>query len=142
MRRMRTTALVLLLVACGHAPPKPPPPVEKPVTSVADLAGSWVTDDDLGQFYTLVIDAKGGVVQTIDRGKLHPCEQKGTLKAGDNPKTYALVFAKNTCGDESGDVDKVGVKVMSFTGKGLTLVFAGKATTTREYHRDPKSPAQ
>src|SRR5438552_6782655 len=120
---MRRTLLVVL-VACGHAPPKPPPPAEMPVTGLADVAGSWVTDDDIGWFYTLAIDDKGAMVQTIDRGNLTPCEQKATLKEDkDNPKALALVYTKDTCAAELGDADKADVKIVSFTGKTLTLSF-------------------
>jgi len=133
---MRRTAIITLVVACGHAPPKPPPPAEKAVTGFADVAGSWVTDDDMGWFYTLAIDDKGAMIQTIDRGRLAQCEQKGKLTAQDNPKALQLVYAKDTCAAELGDPDKQDVKIVSFTGDHLTLSFG---TLQRAYKRDPKT---
>ena len=44
---------VIAVAACHHAPPPAPPPAEKAIASIADVAGTWVRDDDIGWFYTL-----------------------------------------------------------------------------------------
>ena len=122
-----------LVVACGHAPP-PPPAAEKTVGSVADLAGAWVRDDDMGWFYKLALDAKGNLDQTVDRGQIGPCEQVGTLTAGDAPSHFKLALSKDNC-TELGDAASSAVTVESFTGDKLVLV-VGKAR--RAYHRAPQ----
>lgn len=130
-------------MACGHPPPKAPPPAEKTITGVGDLAGSWVTDDERGWFYRMQIDAKGAMTQRIERDKLAACEQKGALAIADSPKALSLTYAKNTCSQEFSEGTQVQVEVSSFTGQSLTLVITGYGgTERRDYHRDPSSKPQ
>jgi hypothetical protein len=121
-----------LVVACGHAA-APPPAAEKPLGAVADLAGAWVRDDDMGWFYKLALDAKGNLDQTVDRDQVGRCQQVGTLTAGDAPRHFKLALSKDTC-TELGDAASATVTVESFTGDKLVLV-VGK--TRRAYHRAP-----
>jgi hypothetical protein len=124
--------VVSTTAACGHAAP-PPPAAEKPVTSLADVAGSWVRDDDMGWFYRLSIDAAGKLDQTVDREQVGRCEQIGTVTAGDAPTHFKLALAHDTC-TELGDAAATTLTVASFTGDKLVLVVG---TAKRAYHRDP-----
>jgi hypothetical protein len=130
--------LVIVVAACHLAPPPAPPPAEKAVSSIADVAGTWVRDDDIGWFYTLTIDAKGGFVQYVERDKLGRCEQKGTLTQTDSPKHYTLALAKDTC-KELADAPSGPLAIDSFTGGALELTVGA---AHRAYHRDPNGGVQ
>nr|HEX4318599.1 hypothetical protein [Kofleriaceae bacterium] len=134
---MRTalSLLVLAVAACSHPPPPVAPPAEKTVTSIADVAGTWVRDDDMGWFYTLTIDASGKLVQYVERDKLGRCEQKGTLAKGDSPTHYTLALAHDTC-KELADAPSGPLAIDSFTGTALTLTVGA---TQRVYRRDPNA---
>jgi hypothetical protein len=125
--------VVVTAGGCGGAPPKPSGPVEKPVASIGDVAGTWVRDDDMGWFYSLTIDVTGNLAQTVDREQIGKCEQKGTVAAGDAPKHFKLVLRSDTC-KELNDPAATTLTVESFTGDALVVVVG---TAKRAYHRDP-----
>src|SRR3954470_24584388 len=56
----------LFVVACGHAPPMQPPPVELPVTTAKDVAGTWVAEGELDWGYRMTIDPDGQFSLVID----------------------------------------------------------------------------
>lgn len=136
---MRWLACVVFMVACGGKPPPPPKAAELEVTGPASFAGSWVTADDLDWGYTLQVEPDGKLLLTIDRGKMGRCEQKGTLQPGANPRTYQIVYAKDTCNPDYGGTPLT-LEIASFTGTVLTVAVTGAGKhTTRTYQRDPKS---
>jgi len=98
--------------------------------------------DDMDFGYSLVIRPTGQLVLAIDRGKMGRCEQKGTLEAGADPRTYRIVYTKNTCNPDYGGTP-MEIKIRSFTGSDLALVITGDGTERRPtYARDPKSTQQ
>jgi hypothetical protein len=135
----RTAVAFAIVSACGSKPTPKPPPAELEITGPASFAGRWVADDDMDFGYSLEIGADGAFLLAIDRGKLGRCEQKGTLAAGTDARSYKIAFAKNTCDPEyaGGTID---IAIASFTGSALVVVttFAGSALR-RTYGRDPKS---
>ena len=136
---MRWVLGCLVIASCAKPPPPKPPPAELEITGPASFAGSWVTDDDMDRGYNLVIDPAGKLVLTIDRGKMGRCEQKGTLEVGANPRTYRIVYTKNTCNPDYGGTP-LEIKITSFTGAQLALVITGDGAERRPvYARDPKS---
>lgn len=130
-------ALALTSVGCGSKPTPKPPPAEMTIEGPASFAGRWVADDDLDFGYSLTVGADGAFVLSIDRGKLGRCEQKGTLAAGSDPRSYKIAFVKDTCDPEysGGTID---IAIASFTGSALVVVttFAGTAQR-RTYARAP-----
>ena len=136
---MRHTWLCVLAFACGHAPPPKPPPAELPVKTAADLAGTWVSSDDMDWGYRLTIDKDGKLDQLIDRGQLGKCEQKGTLAASDAPKQLAITYTKNECNQQY-DGGAVQMKVTSFTGDALVVALVGYGI--EEKHVYKRAPAQ
>ncbi len=135
---VRTIAWTVLVVACGHAPPPKPQAAEQPVKTAADLAGTWVTSDDMDWGYRLTIDKDGKLDQIIDRGRLGRCEQKGTIAAGDEPKQLAITYAKNECNQQY-DGSAVQMKVTSFTGDALSVTLVGYGIEERHaYKRAPR----
>ena len=112
--------------------------MQLPVTGIASIAGDWVTDDDMGWNYSLVIDPTGAFLAKLERGKLPGCEQKGTLAAGAEAKRFALALTKNTC---EAPFTAANVEVASFTGGELTVVVTppGGEPQPRTYQRRPSA---
>jgi hypothetical protein len=108
----------LALAACGHAPPKPPPPAELPVDAAAALDGTWVRSDAMDWSYRLMIAAPTVKLHT-DRAKLGRCDQRGELtKTGD--RQFSLRIAFDSCKpDQQGGT--VLLHVDSYTGPVLDL---------------------
>jgi len=139
---MRWVLVLLVIASCGSPPPPKAPDPEIEVAGPATFAGSWVTDGELDWGYNLAIDPQGRYLLTIDRGKMGKCEQKGVLAAGADPRSYSLVFTKNTCDPEAGG-RTLAIKVASYTGTTLALVVTGDGVERRPtYTRDPKSAQQ
>jgi hypothetical protein len=135
---MRRIAFAVILVGCGHAPPPKPPPAEREVKATADLAGTWVTSDDLDWGYRMAIAADGAIDVVIDRNKLGRCEQKGTLEVV-GPNKFRVTYAKNECNrDYTGAALELGVT--SFTGDELAIVVTGFGSEERHAYR--RAPAQ
>lgn len=127
----------LVLVACGHPPAAHAPPADQPVAAAADLAGKWVTSDDLDWGYSLTIDADGGYDQWIDRGHMGRCEQKGALTLV-APRTFRIAFAREECHRDASLPNGLGrltMKVGSFTGDVLVLELAGDGLAERHVYR-------
>jgi len=53
--------------------------LEHPVKTFGEIAGTWVTSDDLDPFYELTIRADGDFELVIDRGKRGRCVTHATL---------------------------------------------------------------
>jgi hypothetical protein len=140
---MRRALPWILACACGHPAPPKPPPAERAVTTAADLAGSWVSSDDLDWGYRMTIGADGAIAVTIDRGKLGRCEQKGKLDAGGEAKTFTVTYAKNDCNRDYAGAQLV-LKISSFTGDALAFALTGYGSEERHiYRRAPgAAPAQ
>ena len=136
---MRQLGWLVIAAACSHPPPPKAPPAEKPVKTIGDVAGHWVTSDDLDWYYALAVEPTGAIDLVVDRNKLGRCEQKGTVAAGTEPGTFQLTYAKNECNrDYNGAA--LQLKVASFTGDSLTLVISGYGSQeSHTYKRDPKS---
>ncbi len=134
---MRIVWLAVFVCACGHAPPPKPAPAELPVATAADLAGTWVADDEMGRGYRMTIGKDNAFDLVIDRGKVGTCEQKGTLAPADAAKQFTLQYEKNECNrDYAGGA--IQVKVTSFTGDALAIVMVGYGVEERhEYRRAP-----
>jgi hypothetical protein len=136
MRRL--IPVIVIVAGCSKPPPPKPPPAELAVTGPASIAGDWILDDDMGWYHKLSVDKDGVVVGTIDRGKLAPCETKGSLATGKEERHFMVTYSKNTCHPEDQSVP-LAFEVASFTGEVLTLVVTGKAGNERHtYHRKPK----
>src|SRR6478736_1443254 len=127
-------ALVLLLVGCGPPPVHKTPPKELPADSLGDIAGRWVTSDDMDVGYSMTIDDKGGIDVWIDRGKMGRCEQKGTIAAAQN-RSFRVVYKIADCVPQSAGAP-IDMKVPSFTGDSLTVVVGEQSRT---YTRAPES---
>lgn len=127
---------IVFVAACAKPPPPKPPPAQLPITGVASIAGDWVTDDEMGWNYSLVIDGTGAFLAKLERGKLPGCEQKGTLSPGSAAKRFALALTKNTC---ESPFTAAEVDVASFTGEHLTVVVTPPSGVSqqRTYHRRP-----
>jgi hypothetical protein len=87
----------LLAAACGHAPPPAAKEVERPARSVAEIAGMWVTSDDMDWGYNMTISPKGTIDVWIDRGKMGRCQQKGSIAAGKTEGQFRLVYKIGQC---------------------------------------------
>lgn len=127
-------AFVVLLVGCGTPPARKPPPAELPVKSLGDIAGRWVTSDDMDIGYSMTIEDKGGIDVWIDRGKMGRCEQKGTIAAAQE-RTFRVVYKIADCVPQSAGVP-IDMKVSSFTGASLTVVVGNQSRT---YQRAPEA---
>jgi hypothetical protein len=135
---MRILLPWVLACACGHAPPPKPPPPELPVATPADLAGTWVADDEMDRGYRMTIGKDNTFDLVIDRGKVGNCEQKGTLSPGAAPKEFTLQYEKNEC---NRDYTGAGIqlKVASFTGDTLAVVMVGYGVEERHaFKRAPR----
>ena len=107
------------------------------MTSAADLAGRWVSSDDLDWGYTLTIDASGALDQWIDRGKMGRCEQKGTLKPL-APRAFRIAYAREECHRDDtlpNGLAQLTLKVASFTGDVLAIELAGDGTAEHRVYR-------
>jgi hypothetical protein len=129
MRAMRALAIVLV-VACGHAPPPKPAAAEQPVATIADIAGEWVSSDDMDWSYALALEPGGAIDLRVDRNKMGRCEQKGKVAATDAPKTFLVTYEKNECNRDYAGAS-LRMNVASFTGDSLTIVFGGYGSEER-----------
>jgi hypothetical protein len=127
-------AFVVLLVACGSPPVRKTPPKELPADSLGDIAGRWVTSDDMDIGDSMTIDDSGGIDVWIDRGKMGRCEQKGSIAAAAS-RTFRVVYKIGECVPQSVGVP-VDMKVPSFTGDSLTVVVGEQSRT---YQRAPQA---
>ena len=75
----------------------------------------------------------------IDRGKMRRCEQRGTLAAGADRQTFAIVYQRNEC-DRAHVGGKLTVHVDSFTGDQLVLAITGDGVD--EHRRFTRSAVQ
>ena len=127
---MRWLLPLLTFLGCAHAPP-PAVRAEAPVGTVADLAGTYTADNEVDWGYFLTIDKAGAFDLVVDRGKMGRCEQRGTLAAGADARTFSTVFQRNEC-DRAHLGAKLSVHVDSFTGDQLVLAITGDGV---EEHR-------
>jgi hypothetical protein len=135
--RWRVLAVVAL-VACGPKAKPAPPPAEREVASIADIAGEWVADDEMSWSYALSIDTGGKLVGRIDRGKLPRCDREGTLTF-ERARHFKLAMSKNTCEQALAHAGLAELEVASFTGDVLTVIVtpAGAPAERRTYRRRP-----
>ena len=132
---------VIVGIGCHHAPPPKPPAPERPLTKPSDLAGSWVTSDDLDWGYALEFSASGAMKQSIERGRMGRCEQDAVLTPGSAPRTFAFTYTKDEC-DQGGPGAARTLEVVSFTDTALSIVVhGGVGEVHRTYTPDPKAPA-
>ncbi|HUS29291.1 MAG TPA: hypothetical protein VMZ53_12320 [Kofleriaceae bacterium] len=140
---MRLALLVVVgfVVGCGGAPARQAPPKELPVERIGDLAGRWVTSDDMDWSYEMTIDTKGGIDVWIDRGKMGRCEQKGTIVALAD-RLVRVIYTRGECNPQAVKVP-IDMKVTSFTGQSLTVEVANQARTYQRASDDSdgKQPA-
>jgi len=136
---MRWVIASVLVAACGHAPPVKVEAEEEPVTGVATLAGTWLTNDDMDWLYRLRIGADGRFVMSVDRAKLGTCEQRGTIAQYGEGASFMLTITRDSCSNSEGG--SLPFTIPSFTGDKMTLAYKiGTAKTKRFYSRDPKVP--
>jgi hypothetical protein len=135
---MRWVVLVVAIAACGPKAKPVPPPAERDVAGVADIAGEWVADDEMSWSYALSIEAGGKLVGRIDRGKLPRCDREGTLTF-ETAHHFKLVMTKNTCEQALAHAGLAELEVASFTGDVLTVIVtpAGAPAERRTYRRRP-----
>jgi hypothetical protein len=122
-----------LLMACSSPPPPKAPPAERAANQVADIAGRWVTSDEMDNGYSMTIDASGAIDVWIDRGKTGRCEQKGTIKSGSASGVFEVTYTRGECNPQAVGVP-IAMKVTSFTGDALTVSVADQSRT---YQRGP-----
>jgi hypothetical protein len=115
------------LVACGGAPAKKEAPKELPVERISDLAGRWVSNNEMDELYDMTIDAKGGIDVWIDRGKLGRCEQKGTIVALAD-RLVRVIYTRGECNPQAVRVP-IDMRVTSYTGESLTVEVANQPRT-------------
>lgn len=125
--RLIPVAVVVGLVGCGGAPAKKAPPKELPVERIADLAGRWVTSDEMDWSYEMTIIPKGDIDVWIDRGKMGRCEQKGTIVALAD-KMVRVIYTRGECNPQAVRVP-IDMHVTSFTGDSLTVEVMGQSRT-------------
>ncbi|MFT3693301.1 MAG: hypothetical protein QM831_09195 [Kofleriaceae bacterium] len=113
--------VVCCLLACGHAPPPKPPAAQKPVNSLADVAGAWSTSDDMDWGYLLDIRPDGDVHLTIDRGKLGRCTLHATPIRGAVAPSFEMEVAIDECHRDRASGAPIYIAVPSFTGTEITL---------------------
>ncbi len=134
----RALVACTVLAGCHHEPPPKPPAPERPLTKPGDLAGSWVTSDDLDFGYALTFDGSGMMTQTIDRGRMGKCVQDAQLAMGSAARTFAFTFKHDSC-DEGGPGAARTLEVESFTADVLSIVVRGGVSPLhRRYTPDPK----
>jgi hypothetical protein len=129
----------LLSGACSKPPPPRPPPSELRADQVADVAGRWVTNDDLDWGYTMTIEPGGVIDVWIDRGKMGRCEQKGTIAAG-GQRVFRVVYTRGECNPQVVNVP-IDMTIASFTGESLTVVVAEQRRTYRRAPDDARGTA-
>ena len=129
---------LIIFSGCAHAPPPPPKP-EIPVGSVADLVGKYTASNEVDWGFFLTIDKQGLMDLVIDRGKMGRCEQRGTLAAGADKQTFAIVYQRNEC-DRPHTGQTLSVHVESFTGDQLVLGIKGDGVD--EHRRFTRSAVQ
>jgi hypothetical protein len=123
---MRLTLLVLL-VACSKPPPPKAPVTEQGADTVADVAGRWVTSDDMDWSYSMTIEAAGSIDVWIDRGKMGRCEQKGTI-AADGARSFRVTYTRGECNPAAVGMP-IEMMIASFTGNTLTIVVGDQRRT-------------
>ena len=136
---MRLAFLAVVLWGCGGAPARKPPPKELPVERISDLAGRWVTSDEMDWSYEMTIDARGEIDVWIDRGKMGRCEQKGTIVALAD-RMVRVIYTHGECNPQAVKVP-VDMKVTSFTGESLTVEVANQAHTYQRASGDKPAAA-
>ena len=124
---MRLFLLVVVVAGCGHPAAQKPPPAEVPVDKISDLAGRWVTSDEMDTSYEMTITPKGDIDVWIDRGKMGRCEQKGTIVALAD-KMVRVIYTTGGCNPQAVRVP-IDMRVTSFTGQSLTVDVQGDART-------------
>jgi hypothetical protein len=129
---MRSLVIVAVVLGCGGPPPPKPPPKELSADRAADLAGKWVTDDEMDWGYTMTITPDGVIDVWIDRGKMGRCEQKGTMTPVGN-RTFRVIYTRGECNPQAVNVP-IEITIFSFTGTSLTIVVANQKRT---YDRAP-----
>jgi hypothetical protein len=125
--RLLLLAVVGGLVGCGGAQAKKAPPKELPVDRISDLAGRWVSSDEMDWSYDMTIDTQGGIDVWIDRGKMGRCEQKGTIIALSD-RLVRIIYTRGECNPQAVRVP-IDMRVTSFTGESLTVEVANQART-------------
>jgi hypothetical protein len=130
---MRPFWPALVIAACGAPPKKVQGPVEMPAEKVADVAGTWVSSDDMDWGYKMTITAPSTIDVWIDRGKMGRCEQKGTL-APSSPRVFRVVYTIGDCNRQAVNIP-IEMAVSSFTGTSLTVVVGDQPRT---YTRAPQ----
>ena len=126
-------------LGCHHAPPPRPAAPERPLTGPGDLAGSWVSSDDLDWGYQLTFDAAGKMTQTIERARMGKCVQDAQLTPGPAPRQFAFTWKHDAC-DEGGPGATRTLEVVSFTADQLdVIVRGGVGPLHRRYTPDPKA---
>jgi len=125
-------------LGCNHAPPTRRM-AEQPVSALADIAGRWISTDDLADF-RLTIGADGSITTVIfDRARATSCKQAG--RAGRTPTgSYHVVWSTDGCYGipARGGPSEIDVKVTSFTGARLVLVVTGDGVV--EHHVYTRAP--
>ena len=130
---MRRIWPLIVLAACGGSQKKQQGPVEMPAEKVADVAGVWVTSDDMDWGYKMTITAPSTIDVWIDRGKMGRCEQKGTLKAS-SPRVFQVTYTVGECNRQAVNIP-IDMSIASFTGTSLTVVVGDQK---RVYTRAPQ----
>jgi hypothetical protein len=130
---MRAIWPCVALAACGGTSKKVQGPVEMPAEKVADVAGTWVTSDEMDWGYKMTITAPSTIDVWIDRGKMGRCEQKGTM-APSSPRVFRVVYSRGECNPQAVNIP-IDMSVASFTGGRLTIVVGDQKRT---YTRAPE----
>jgi hypothetical protein len=140
MRALVVSCLVALVsaIACSHPPPPPLPTAEKPVAVFADVAGHWVTSDDLDWSYALALGADGDFRLTLDRGKIGRCEVHAKLVQAAVAPKFELEVALDECHRDRA-AGPIVVAFPSFTGTALTVELTDAGQTDR--HTFTRAPA-
>ena len=131
MRRI-WPCVVAVLPACGGAPARKPPPAELPAEKVADVAGVWVTSDEMDWGYKMTIATPSTIDVWIDRNKMGRCEQKGTIQPS-SPRVFRVTYTRGECNPQAVNIP-IDMSITSFTGDTLTLSVGDQKRT---YKRAP-----
>jgi hypothetical protein len=144
MTRVTLLGACLALVACSKPPPPKPPPAERAAKDVADIAGRWVTSDDMDWSYSMKIGADGIIDVWIDRGKTGRCQQRGTIEPGSASGLFRVIYTRGECNPQAVNVP-LELEIRSFTGESLTVVVANQPRTYQrvsDEESDGDTPAQ
>ncbi len=106
--------------------------MEMPAEQVSDLAGVWVTSDEMDWGYKMTITAPSTIDVWIDRNKLGRCEQKGTI-APSSPRVFRVTYTRGECNPQAVNIP-IDMTIASFTGEQLTVVVGDQKRT---YQRSP-----